>query len=133
MRHCKLLYLILLCFLVSACAPYLALKQPKEKDVTLFRVGTPRASLIAEFGKPETSELKIGGMKQEIFKFTDGYSKPAIIGRNFGHNIADVLTLGAWENIGTPIEVFNDGDHLAYLVTYDRFDKVSEVVLLKKD
>jgi hypothetical protein len=121
-----------LCFLLlSGCSVYMAAKQPDKKNVDLFKIGTPRGMLLAEFGPPVHSEVK-DGKKTEIFKFVQGYSTGAKAGRAVFHGAADVLTLGLWEVIGTPTEGVFSGDEMAFQVTYDGEDKITEVVALKK-
>ena len=86
--------------LIGGCSPYMAATQPEKKDVSLFRVGTPRAMLLAEFGLPSASEVR-NEKRHEIFIFRQGYSAGARAGRAVFHGAADVLTLGLWEVVGT--------------------------------
>lgn len=109
----------------------MAAKQPDKKNVDLFAMGTPRSLLLAEFGMPAASELR-DGKKYEIFKFIQGYSAGAKAGRAVFHGAADVLTLGLWEVIGTPVEGTFSGDEMAYEVGYDSNNRVDEVIALKK-
>ena len=44
----------------------------------------------------------------------------------------DVLTLGIWEVIGTPVESSADGRTMAYEVSYDTSNNVDQVISLKK-
>lgn len=122
---------ILWFLLLSGCSVFMAAKQPDLKNVDLFRVGTPRGLLLAEFGPPIHSEVK-DGRRTEIFKFVQGYSTGAKAGRAVFHGAADVLTLGLWEVIGTPTEGVFSGDEMAFQVTYDTDDRIAEVVTLKK-
>lgn len=115
----------------NGCSVYMAAKQPGRLDVSLFQQGTPRGLLLAEFGLPVVAEEK-DGRKVEIFKFKQGYSGGAKAGRAIFHGAADVFTLGLWEVVGTPTEGTFDGTDMAYQVTYDKDDKVSEVVALKR-
>jgi hypothetical protein len=92
----------------------------------------PRTMLIAEYGAPILSEYK-NERKIEIFKFIQGYSTGAKVGRAFFHGAADVVTLGLWELIGIPTEITFSGDELAYLVRYDENDLVDEVIPIKKE
>ena len=108
----------------------MAAKQPSRKNIELFKVGTPRGLLLAEFGPPIHVEEK-NGSKIEIFRFVQGYSAGARTGRAIFHGAADVFTLGLWEVVGTPAEGVFSGDELAYQVTYDKDDRVAEVVALK--
>jgi hypothetical protein len=116
--------------LTSGCAVFMAAKQPSKKDVSVFRVGNPRALILAEFGLPLITEEK-NGKKVEIFKFVQGYSAGTKAGRAVLHGTADVLTLGLWEVVGTPAEGTFTGNDIAYQVTYDEDERISEVVLLK--
>ena len=116
--------------LTSGCAVFMAAKQPSKKDVSVFRVGNPRALILAEFGLPLVTEEK-NGKKVEIFKFVQGYSAGAKAGRAVLHGTADVLTFGLWEIVGTPAEGAFTGHDIAYQVTYDEDERITEVVLLK--
>lgn len=40
-------------------------------------------------------------------------------GRAVGHAAMDVLTLGVWEIIGTPIEAMNQGEKINVTIRYD--------------
>ncbi len=130
----KKAFVILTAFLVLAsqgCSVFMAAKQPGELNVKLFRVGTPRSVLLAEFGLPIASEMR-DGKKFEIFKFTQGYSAGAKAGRAVFHGAADVFTLGLWEVVGTPTEGVFSGDELAYEVSYDENNRVDAVIALSK-
>lgn len=126
---------ILLCTLTllfsSGCSVFMAAKQPDKKDVDLFRIGTPRSMLLAEFGMPTVSEVR-NGQKHEIFKFVQGYSAGAKAGRAVFHGAADVMTLGLWEVVGTPVEGVFSGDEMAFEVSYDQDDRIDQVTALKK-
>ncbi len=78
-------------FLSSGCAVFMAAKQPDKRNVDLFKIGTPRSMLLAEFGMPTVSEIR-DGKKHEIYKFIQGYSVGAKAGRAVFHGAADVLT-----------------------------------------
>lgn len=115
----------------SGCSVFMAAKQPDKKDVSLFRVGTPRAMLLAEFGLPIVAEER-NGRKFEIYKFVNGYSTGAKAGRAVLHGTADILTFGLWEVVGTPTEGVFNGNENTFRVRYDKDDRVDEVVALKK-
>ena len=124
--------LALIMITISGCSVFMAAKQPVKKDISLFEVGVPRTTLIAEYGAPILSEYK-KEKKIEIFKFIQGYSTGAKVGRAFFHGAPDVVTLGLWELIGIPTEITFSGDELAYLVRYDENDLVDEVIPIKKE
>ena len=130
----KLLRVLIAFFFVSTisgCAVFMAVDQPDKKDVDLFKAGTPRSMLLAEFGLPTAAEVRDDGKKYEIYSFTQGYSKGAKAGRAVLHGTADVLTLGLWEVVGTPTEGAFDGTKMAYEVRYDSNDLIDQIVLLK--
>lgn len=117
----------------SNCAVYMAATQPAKKAVELFRPGTPRALLLAEFGAPAVSEVDDDGLKREVFVFQQGYSTGAKVSRAVGHGVADIFTFGMWEAIGTPTEAIFDGNEMAYDVKYDKKENVKTALLLKKN
>ena len=117
---------------VSGCSVFMAAKQPAKKDISLFKMGVPRTVLIAEYGAPIISEYR-NDKKFEIFKFVQGYSTGAKVGRAFFHGAADVVTLGLWELVGTPTEITFSGDEMAFQVRYDENDLVDEVIAIKKE
>jgi hypothetical protein len=132
MKFAKLVLMAALVFLLGGCSVYMAAHQPTEKNVGLFKPGTPRAFLIAEFGQPVSSEVR-NGQKYEIFRFTQGYSGQAKAGRAFAEGVADVMTLGAAEIITTPVESIANGNVVAYEVSYDSNDYVVQVISLTPD
>jgi hypothetical protein len=125
----KLILLVATVFFLNGCSVYMAAKQPDKKDVSIFKVGTPRAVLLAEFGLPIVAEER-DGKKYEIYKFLQGYGAGAKAGRAVFHGLADVATLGLWELVGTPTEGVFDGDEIAFRVRYDKDDRVDEIVRL---
>lgn len=125
------LFLIAVLLTQQGCAVFMAARQPGRKDTSLFKTGTSRSLLIAEFGAPSTTEER-NGKKYEIFKFTQGYSGPAKVGRALFHGTADIFSLGLWEVVGTPTEMVFDGTETAYEVSYDENNRVDNVNLLKK-
>jgi len=112
------------------CAPYMAATQPSAKNIELFRVGTPRNALLAEFGAPAVTEIR-NGRQHEVFRFIQGYSTAARTGRALLLGGAGVVKLKIWEVVGTTTEAVFSGDEMAYDVTYDKDDVVDQVMVLK--
>lgn len=112
----------------TGCSVYMAANQPGVKDVELLTVGTSRNLLIAEFGQPVSSGVDGDGREYDKFSFRQGYSSGAKVGRAVLHAVADVLTHGLWELIGTPLEATFDGEDITYEVTYDRNDKIAQII-----
>ncbi len=122
---------VLLCVSSSGCAVVMATRQPGYKDVNSLRTGDSREEAIAILGNPTTSETNADGNKVDVFQFKQGYSTGAKAARSFGHGVADVLTLGVWEVVGTPTEAVFSGKETAIKVTYDKDNKIKELVYLK--
>jgi hypothetical protein len=115
---------------ISGCSVFMAAEQPTAKNIELFKTGTSREVLLAEFGQPLISE-ETDGKKVEIFTLVQGYSKLVKTGRVIFHSAADVFTLGLWEIVGTPTEMFFNGKEMAFHVSYDENDHLDEVNVIK--
>lgn len=130
-------YLFLVIFIslsvvpMSGCSVFMAAKQPTAKNIELFKIGTHRDALLAEFGAPLISEEN-DGRKVEMFVFIQGYSMATKTGRVILHSVADVFTLGLWEIVGIPTELAFNGSKMAFHVRYDESDHVDEVNVLRK-
>jgi hypothetical protein len=78
-----------------------------------MHLGSPKSSITLENGRrADTYEYEIG-------------NEPSA-GRAIGHGAMDVLTLGLWEVVGTPIEGVQ-GERYNATVTYGSDDKVVEI------
>lgn len=130
MRKRASLFLTIGLSLLSGCAVMKATNQPGAKDLSVLNKHTPRATVIAELGKPVMSETK-KGEHVDVFNFVQGYSQTTKTARALGHGVADVMTFGLWEVVGTPIEGLANGEINQVEVHYDRNDKVAKVVALK--
>jgi hypothetical protein len=117
---------------LAGCSVYMAVTQPGQKRVDLFKAGTARDQLLVEFGLPAESEIRADGRKYELFSFVQGYSTSAKTGRAILHTAADVMTFGLWEVVGTPTEMIFDGTEEAFEVRYDESDIVDQVKVLKR-
>jgi outer membrane protein assembly factor BamE (lipoprotein component of BamABCDE complex) len=130
-RVSKLMTVLGLIGLLNACSAYEAANQPDAKNLSLLKPGTERAYLVAEFGKPVLSEIGRSGERSDIFTFVDGYHSANKAGRAIFHGAADVMTLGLWELIATPMEGHYSGKKMSVQVTYDKNDRVRKIVHLK--
>ncbi len=125
--------IIIIFMLTQGCSVYMAAKQPDKKDVSVFNIGTPRQHVIAEAGRPLYTKEHADGTLTDTFVFVQGYSSGAKAGRAFFHGAADVLTLGLWEVIGTPVEAVADGTEVKVQVDYDANEKVQNIIALAGD
>lgn len=132
MKYVNTLLATLILILGSGCSLFMAYKQPDKKDLHVLNKGTPRALVIAELGQPTFSEAK-DNVRNDYFIFVQGYSSGAKASRVAFHGAADVLTLGLWEVLGTPVEMAADGTQVKVQVVYDAVDCVDSIKVLEGD
>ena len=121
---------VLSVFSTSGCAVYMAANQPSQKDLSVLKAGTPRAAVIAELGAPVHSGDR-NGLKVDVYNFVQGYSGVEKGARAVLHGAADVVTLGIWEIVGTPIEGAANGTKISVEVVFDKEDRVSKMTPIK--
>lgn len=115
---------------LQGCAAVLASNQPTKKNISVLNVGKHRNNVIAEFGAPVTSEV-LNGERKEIYTFQQGYSKAAKISRTLWHTTADIGTLGLWEVIGSPTELYFNGRKISYEVIFDSQDQIKSYQIIQ--
>ena len=120
---------VLLLAATLGCSVYMASNQPGKKDASILLAGTPRGHVIAELGRPSWTEEK-NGEKVDLFKYKEGYSSGAKVARAMFHGVADLLTFGLWEVVGTPAEAYFSGTDVAVKVTYDENERVKTSEML---
>ena len=125
-RTAGLVMVVSVSLLATGCSVYMAAKQPGKKDLSVLKEGTARGHVIAELGSPIHTEERPDG-RMDIYKFVQGYDDGVKVGRALFHGTADVLTLGLWEVVGTPVEALIDGTEVKVEVYYDSSDKVRSV------
>lgn len=114
----------------SGCAVHMAATQPSAKPTGLFRVGTPKEKLIANFGAP-TSTIQRNGTNYDIYTFTNGSNGGTKVCKCLLYGICDLATLGITEVIFTPTECALRSRDKAYEVSYDADGRVASVVCLR--
>lgn len=119
----KFLYIILL-FSFSGCSVGMALSGKEEPNLGAFRVGSTRGEVELQLGSPVSSVTTPEGMRVDLYEYEIG-NKPSA-GRAIGHGVMDILTLGLWEVIGTPIEGFQ-GEKKRLTIVYDAKDRVEAI------
>ena len=126
MTYIKNLFLIFSLFVfLNACATEQALNQPTKKDLTVLKFGTDRDLVLLELGAPVDAFVE-DGKKVDLFSITQGYSKGVRMARATGHLTAEIMTLGLWGIVGTPLEQSYNGTILGYKVWYDENNKVEK-------
>ncbi|MFZ2448544.1 MAG: hypothetical protein WAW37_19460 [Syntrophobacteraceae bacterium] len=126
MKFWRILVICFVIFSVSSCSVYMAAHQPGQKDMTVLKSGIHQSVVRTEMGTPVWTG-KENEQTVDIFRFTQGYSQGEKTGRAVFHGAADVLTLGLWEVVGTPVESIASGDQYTVKVFYDDNSYVTRV------
>lgn len=95
--------IVCLCLTLTGCAVGMALSGKAEPEMDDLEIGMPidQAHFIMRNYTPQVNTLS-NGDRQECYVVQIGNAPSA--GRAIGHLAMDVLTWGAWEIIGTPVE-----------------------------
>ena len=117
----KMLYMSLITvLLLQGCSVIMAGKKQTRRNTKIIRVGEHRDIIVQTLGAPDMSATTGNGSK-DIYKIvekagTDGSKFFAIA----GHATMDVLTLGLWEIIGTPLELATQETPTSFILYYDQ-------------
>jgi hypothetical protein len=106
---------------MTACSVGMAMSGKEAPNLSGFGPGSPRGQVELHMGAPIASTSLEGGGRLDIYAYELGNAPSA--GRAVGHAVMDVLTLGIWEIVGTPIEAFQ-GEHRQLAVHYGPDDRV---------
>jgi len=108
----------------SGCSVGMAMSGKKQPDLTVVKTDANRQDIELQLGPPvQTSSNDLGGVTA-IYDYEVGNEPSA--GRAIGHGLADVLTLGAWELVGTPVEAVQ-GDKYRLTIVYDKDNKAKTI------
>ena len=118
--------IVLWSVLTTGCSVMMAARAPDKKDLSVLSLGVPRSQVIAELGTP-VHQSKDDFGERDVFSFKQGYSVPVKVGRATVHAVGDLLTLGLWEVVSTPLESSLDGEGVQAEVRYDREQYVRRV------
>ncbi len=106
------------------CSVGMAMSGKKDPNLGAFRVGSTRGEVELQLGSPMSTTTTGEGRRVDLYEYEIGNEPSA--GRAIAHGVMDVLTLGIWEIIGTPIEGFQGTKH-RLTVTYDQEDRVMAI------
>jgi hypothetical protein len=109
---------------LSGCSVGMALSGKENPDLGSIKVGTTRGEVELHLGPPVRSAAVASGSRTDVYEYEIG-NEPST-GRAIGHGALDVVTLGLWEIVGTPIEGVQ-GEKYQATITYDQDDKVVDI------
>ncbi len=122
-------YILLVNLLLVGCSVGMAMSGKPDPNISALAVGQSRDVVILNLGQP-TKTLLADNKRMDVFELERGNEQS--VGRATGHAVMDLLTLGGWELIGTPIEGFA-GDTITLQIEYDEENKVRSVKTLDTD
>ena len=112
-------YVLAATVLLSGCSVGMAVSGNHNPELGAVRSGVPRSEIEMHLGSPVKISSLNDGLVYATYEYEIGNEPSA--GRAIGHGVMDVLTLGLWEIVGTPIEGFQGETH-EVTVTYDQND-----------
>ena len=120
-------------FILSGCGAVMAGKRSVSRgDATVLAVGKARAEVEAELGPPDMISKIDDGKTKVIYRMDPAAHSRG--GRNAavaGHVVADILTLGLWEVVGTPVELAAQDEIHNFNVVYNSGDIIESVEVFK--
>lgn len=108
---------------MSGCSVGMAMSGKNDPELSAVRVGSTRGEIELHLGAPKEI-IEQDNKRIDIYEYEVGNEPSA--GRAIGHGVMDVLTLGIWEVIGTPVEGFQ-GDKKRLMISYDENDIVTKI------
>jgi len=117
----SLLVLAVVTQLAAGCSVGMALHGEQQRDLSTLQVGAERSQVETTLSAP-ASEVPLPDGRTQCTYFFEVGNEPSA-GRAVAHGVMDVLTLGVWELVGTPIEA-TQGDDMQVVVIYDAASKV---------
>lgn len=117
----KNIILFVIVLIVSGCSVGMAISGKKEPNLGMIQVGASRGEIELTIGSPFKTVTLPDGNRMDVYEYEIGNEPSA--GRAAGHAVMDLLTLGLWEIIGTPMEAIQ-GDKRILNITYDKDDRV---------
>jgi hypothetical protein len=108
---------------LTGCSVGMAMSGKPDPNIGVLSKGQSRDIVLLNLGQPtHTSTTDTG--RVDVFNLERGNEQS--VGRAVGHAVMDVLTIGLWEVVGTPIEAFT-GDKFTVTIEYDQSDSVTKV------
>lgn len=126
MKYLRLVVIVMLAissFNLASCSVGMAMHGKEDVNLSSITVGQDRSIVLMHLGQPYRTFANENGR-------VDTYAVERVnapsVGRAAGHAVMDLLTLGLWEVIGTPIEGFA-GEEFTITIEYSSDDKLKSV------
>lgn len=111
--------LLVVLMMSSGCSVFMAASRSTKTDISCLRPGENRLAIINSLGPPDTSVKMESGGSHDYYKIAlNAQSKGGKTASVIGHVAMDVLTLGLWEIIGTPLELAVQDKNTTFILNY---------------
>ncbi|HBM90998.1 MAG TPA: hypothetical protein DD400_03865 [Rhodospirillaceae bacterium] len=129
----KKITLVLCCLMLSGCAVAMSASRSASKgDTAIIQEGAERMFIEDTFGPPNMTSSLDDGKTKVIYKIDpDAHSTGARGAAVAEHLVADVLTLGLWEIVGTPLELAAQDEYTNYIIIYGKDNKIEKVETIR--
>jgi hypothetical protein len=115
---------------LAGCAVGMAAAGKEPPNLAACRIGASVVQIERELGAPVRSRDLPDGGQECIYEYELGNAPSP--GRAVGHAALDVVTLGLWEIIGTPLEMMG-GSKYQLIVVYDADGHATEITSRRID
>jgi hypothetical protein len=124
----RVMSIVLIALTLSSCSVGMAMSGKPNPNLGAVRTGATRGEVELHLGAPVRSTTLPDGSRLDVYEYEIGNEPSG--GRAVGHAVMDILTLGIWEIVGTPIEGVQ-GDKFELSVSYDKDDTVMSITSQK--
>jgi len=125
--------LVATCVALAGCSVWMsANRQSYKGDPAVIQVGADRARIEAALGPPHSLVSLPDGRARAVYKLDPNAADAALKGAATGFNfVADVVTIGLWEVVATPVELASADKIINFLITYGTDNKVESLETFK--
>ena len=106
----------------------MAMSGKEDPNENVLQIGSTQLEVERELGAPQSSKLLKDGGVEAVYQYELGNEPSA--GRAVLHGGLDILTLGLWEVIGTPVEA-TQGTKYEVTILYDPERTVQSVTTVE--
>lgn len=117
-------FLLSVLFFLYGCSVVMAFSGKKGDDVSQIKQEITKKQVEDILGKPKNSIINDYGEQVNLYEYD--FDNKKSVGRASFYTFMNLITIGAWELVGTPIEYYSSKK--GYLqITYDKENKVVDV------
>lgn len=125
----KILIGFMFCIILSGCAANMAANGQNGPDLNQVKQQYSRAEVEQFLGLPISETTMANGHKVAIYD-VEAKTDPSIV-RAAGHGALDLISLGLWELVGGPIEMYN-GRRQQVKASYDSKNRLVDLTKLNR-